>query len=340
MNIVHLVPESDQVILGGMDVITHQLNELCIYNRNISIVSIPIHNPVTENIQLSEAEYKLILDADVVHAHDFIAAHVAINLEKIKKLILSVHLLHCRYSYYPDIFECNDEIRSLECQAIIAADSVLAVSEYMKVEIIKTYGRKDVIALTNCISLPSLKPENNESSCPIFTFFGRITEQKGAKDIPSAFSKIISAIPDAKFYIIGDGDLRKEVDNSLPHNISSNTTFLGNLEQTKAHEFIKSSDVVISLSKFEPFGLSYLESIALGKPILGKITGGMNEYCTPKINSFPLDLISTISDGDSEVIRSSVKLSRSDHKNIVSSVNNFIKHHPASQFELAYNQVA
>jgi glycosyltransferase involved in cell wall biosynthesis len=128
----------------------------------------------------------------------------------------------------------------------------------------------------------------------VVVFTGRIAHVKGIDVLLSAISLLAAKIPNLKVFIIGslsgsfdgrdsymDPYARAMVDagRGLP------VSFLGfiNNRDTRFRQYIAAADVSVVPSRLEPQGLVVLESLAMGKPVIGSNTGGIPDMVTPDI---------------------------------------------------------
>lgn len=121
-----------------------------------------------------------------------------------------------------------------------------------------------------------LKDENiNENENKNILVVGRLAKVKGHTFIIEAMPSIIKKIPSAKLIILGEGDLKTELQmqvNKLC--VSENVQFLG---FQKPEEYTKQCKVMVVPSLFEAFGLVIIEAFALKIPIVAFDVGASNE---------------------------------------------------------------
>ncbi|MBU7032353.1 MAG: glycosyltransferase family 4 protein, partial [Theionarchaea archaeon] len=82
-----------------------------------------------------------------------------------------------------------------------------------------------------------------------------------------------------KVWIIGDGPQRASLE-SLSHELDLSCTFWG--YRTDIPELMNRSKLIILPSRHEGFGLTILEAMACGTPVIGRKTGGIPELITGK----------------------------------------------------------
>ncbi|MCA9380410.1 glycosyltransferase family 4 protein, partial [Candidatus Dojkabacteria bacterium] len=109
-------------------------------------------------------------------------------------------------------------------------------------------------------------------------FLGRLTIAKGADYLLQAAQKVIKVIPDAKFVFVGKGEMIKElIDMSIELGISENIVFTGWLNHEQVDQAYRQADLFVMPSITEPFGLTALEAMRNGTPVLLSRQSGVSE---------------------------------------------------------------
>lgn len=112
-----------------------------------------------------------------------------------------------------------------------------------------------------------------------FTFIsvGNLIKEKNFPLLLKSFRNFNKKYPNSKLKIVGSGNqLKNLIKISKNLNIFSNVTFLGTLSRKQVIHQIINSDVSISSSNYETFGIFSAESISLGKVVIS--TSNMGCY--------------------------------------------------------------
>lgn len=114
---------------------------------------------------------------------------------------------------------------------------------------------------------------------PIIGAIGRLSPVKGIDHLILATKYIIEKFPHCTTLIVGDGELREELQNQVNNlGISKNVFFVG--EQTQIADIISVLDILVISSVHEGLPLVALESMAMGKPIVGYNVRGISDVIT------------------------------------------------------------
>ena len=120
-----------------------------------------------------------------------------------------------------------------------------------------------------------------EDSTPLIGFVGHLHLRKGWHDLVWVFSRVLSAEPRARLLVVGDGSGRYANYRSA---LESTATWLGVArhmiwagQRFDIPEVLTALDVFVSPSLRESFGLSVLEAMAAGRPVVAVAVGGLPE---------------------------------------------------------------
>ena len=119
-------------------------------------------------------------------------------------------------------------------------------------------------------------------------YLGRLSYPKNPQRMISVLSKVLKEIPNARFAVVGSGELEEEtkkaaVDCGVYHNID----FLGFMSNPL--KIVHDSKVMIMTSRWEGTPMSALESMALGTPIITTPTDGLINLIDNNVNGFASD---------------------------------------------------
>lgn len=116
---------------------------------------------------------------------------------------------------------------------------------------------------------------------------GRLGTEKNLQELLQFFKKALMQNSNLFFLIVGDGPDRKHLEELADElDISSKMLFTGMVQPTQVQEYYQIADVFVSASTSETQGLTYIEAIANGLPLLcrsdkclqGVVQDGVNGY--------------------------------------------------------------
>ena len=133
-------------------------------------------------------------------------------------------------------------------------------------------SKKFVLNL-NGVAFPGTEPNFQETNTPfVIGAFGALRKLKGFDVLISAISKVEN--PNIKIRIFGEGPERENLQKLID---SSNAPVELMGETSDALNEMKKCDLIVQPSHFESFGLTALEAISVGKPVIVSDAGGLKE---------------------------------------------------------------
>lgn len=197
----------------------------------------------------------------ICNVHLKLAALVGAFASINSKRISVIETYHSQYSrYYLQAKITSPLIKKVIC----CSDS--AYDEY-----IHRFGRKnDVYSIPNGIDMEVIRRfatnanQQERDSETTFYSVGRLSRQKNLPVSITGFLRCSGL--KAKYYIVGDGEDKEE----LEHIIGSNKSIqlLGNLERVEVLRRIAKADMVVMPSLWEGLSIFQLEALALGCPMM------------------------------------------------------------------------
>jgi len=221
---------------------------------------------------------------DIIHAHDWLTSKAGSQL----KSKLSIPLVQTFHSTEFDRTSWPWEyILDIERSAAENADLIIAVSNRAKGQVMRLGAdeRKIRVVYNGVDSerFASVKIDGKAASDlkkdkKIVLFLGRLTEQKGPVQFLHAAKKVLAKNPKVLFLVAGKGELLPMLINiSLDLGISDSVKFLGYVLEEEQTKLYKLADVYVMPSTSEPFGITALEAMSSGVPVIISKTSGVAE---------------------------------------------------------------
>ena len=168
--------------------------------------------------------------------------------------------------------------------SIEQSDGVTAVSKFLKETTITNYNiEKDIEVIHNFIDTDIYKPGCNEqlknnlapNGEKILVHTSNFRKVKRVPDTVRILKEVKKKVP-AKLVLIGDGPERSETDRLARElGVHDDVIFLG--KQDGLEEILSVADIFVMPSQSESFGLSALEAMACGIPVVSSSVGGLPE---------------------------------------------------------------
>ena len=139
----------------------------------------------------------------------------------------------------------------------------------------------------------------------VIIFLGRVAEEKSVDVLMDAMPEIFKKLPNTKFLVVGDGPSKKQLEEQAKElKISENVIFTGKVPWTDVPKYYNISDIFVNASLTETQGLTFLESMAAGLPVVAKYAPNLTEYIfnnkngilVKKNNEFAKTIISVLED--------------------------------------------
>jgi len=224
---------------------------------------------------------------DIIHAHDWLAypAGIAAKQASGKPLVIHVHATDFDRSGGT----VNPNVYAIEKRGMDVADKIITVSNLTRKIVIEKYGINPdkVITVYNAV-----EPYQHEDRTPIIkgldekivTFLGRITMQKGPEYFVEAAYRVLQKMDNVRFVMAGSGDMMdKMIRRAAQLRITDKFHFTGFLKGDDVYRMLRMSDIYIMPSVSEPFGISPLEAMQAGVPVIISQQSGVAEILSNAI---------------------------------------------------------
>lgn len=105
---------------------------------------------------------------------------------------------------------------------------------------------------------------------------------KGHRELISAWPGVLTTVPDATLEILGDGDLKAELEEAVKRSgLSDRVRFHGRVGESRKTELLVAARSLVMPSRGEGFGLVYTEAMRLGRPCLVSTCDAGREVVNP-----------------------------------------------------------
>lgn len=208
---------------------------------------------------------------DIIHAHDFTAgtltamtgtdipiiSHLHNNPPWIKKKGLKSKLYHFAAQKFSSIITVSDAI----------------MEEYIYGEEFR-YITKVVGNPVNIEAIRNKSPMAELQDSSDIAFFGRLSAPKNPLLFLDIINMVKKSYPSIQAVMIGNGELRKNVEDRIQQlELQDNVKLYGFVKNP--YGLVNHTKVVCMPSVWEGYGLTAVESLALGKPVIAAPVGGL-----------------------------------------------------------------
>lgn len=112
-----------------------------------------------------------------------------------------------------------------------------------------------------------------------FLFLGRLSQGKSLDILLDAYARAVPSIGDTKLKIVGDGPERRALEERCRdiEQLRGRVEFVGVLDKEEKASVYQQALAFVSASTSETFGLTFLEAMCCGVPVIGVSSGGSYE---------------------------------------------------------------
>lgn len=282
---------------------------------------------------------------DIIHAHYAIPHASSALLAKMAcdnkvKVVTTLHgtditIVGADPSYFPMVR-----------LAIKQSDAVTAVSQFLKKQTIETFGVGDQIeVISNFVCSHDLIHSHRDDKStqiqeiPNLIHVSNFRPVKRVLDVVKIYEKVRINIP-CNLILIGDGPDRSEIGTycrKLP--FWNDIHILG--KQHQVENYLSRSTVFILPSETESFGLSALEAMSLGVPVVATSIGGLPELIRDMIDGFlhPIGDIDSMARSVSHLLEDKDLRSRMSASSKKRAFDSFGEKPIIDAYEAIYNRV-
>ena len=225
---------------------------------------------------------------DVIHAHDWLCFGAGIEAKKVSGKPLVVHVHATEYDRTGG-GRINPTVYQLEKDGMVMADRVVTVSQFTKDMVVRHYGidPNKIEVVHNGIDaedyppiqvMPQALKQLKQSGHKVIVFVGRLTLQKGPDYFVKLAKKVLELRPKTIFVVAGSGDMQNQcLREAADLSIADKIIFTGFLRGEELNQIYRAADLYVLPSVSEPFGITPLEAIMNGAPVLISKQSGVSE---------------------------------------------------------------
>ena len=237
---------------------------------------------------------------DVIHANFFMSGFAALSVAQTFNipLVMTFHALGRVRRLFQHEADCFPDTRfDIEDQLIQDADRIIAECPQDKLDMVSLYNAQTKkIDIVPCGFDPAeLNPVNRQKARELLGWnehefiilqLGRMVPRKGVDNVIRALALLRNSYNiNARLYVVGGnaddpneiatpeiGRLRKIAEME---DVASQVNFIGRRGREMLRYFYSAANVFVTTPWYEPFGITPVEAMACGTPVIGSAVGGI-----------------------------------------------------------------
>ncbi len=208
----------------------------------------------------------------------------------------------------------------------------LAISNYIKKELSRTLPRNKIKVNYNGVST-EFKPKKKNTDKNYMLYVGRLEEHKSVHELIN-----LSKETNFPLHIIGSGPLENKLKNLARRIKAEKVEFLGKVPRKELIRQYQECSFFISASRWEGFGLIFLEAAACAKPSIGYSKGAISEVIKDGETGFLANSYSELKREEEELIKDK-KLRKAMGKKALKHSKNFSWNKSSKEYEEIFEKV-
>ena len=171
--------------------------------------------------------------------------------------------------------------RAMYAEVMDRADAVLCVSEKLRNELLGAFpghaGKIQVIPNAVEIEAMPVRPKP-VTELRKWIYIGKVAPTKGVPELVEAFALAAEDEPELRLTILGTGPLVEPLTaRAAELGLGERITFHDSVPPQRVFEFLHAHDLLVHPSKSETFGMTVVEAVGSGMPVLVTRCGGPEE---------------------------------------------------------------
>jgi 1,2-diacylglycerol 3-alpha-glucosyltransferase len=239
------------------------------------------------NLRYNKKARRLLYSMDITHVHHpFVSGSLAMRY-CVPRNIPIVFTNHTRYdlltqAYIPMLPETIGDaaLKAYLSPFYRACDMVIVPSPSMRQVLVDHFGLDSpVVVIPNGLDLTPYRASIQSIDRSLFgfstnnvvsTYVGRLSPEKNLSLLIRAFYGVAMTYDHVRLLVVGDGPERENLEAQVKYmNIGSKVHFTGMVDYKDIPAYLAASDIFVTPSSAETFGLSTVEAMAAGLPALG-----------------------------------------------------------------------
>ncbi len=323
-----------------------------VYFHEVDVGKYPLFEYPPYDLALAVRMHEVVVDRklDILHCHYAIphATSAWIAKEMLRESGRDVKVVTTLHGTDITIVGQDRSFHTITRFSIERSDSVTAVSNYLRDETYNAFGCVGcaVDVIPNFID-PSLYCRTLHSSpLPVDVVKGRkvlmhisnFRAVKRIRDVVKVFAQVNASVP-SLLVMVGDGPERQDAElEARELGVADSVLFLGKIDAVAP--LLVGADLFLLTSDKESFGLSALEALASGVPVIGSDAGGLPEVVENGVTGFlhPVGAVDAMASSSIALLQDNARWQAMSSAAIADSRKRFSEETIVAQYEALYER--
>ncbi len=216
-------------------------------------------------------------------------------------------------------------------------DYIITPSEFYRTKFIEDgIDKSKVEAIHNSIDVSNYDIKTQDDGYALY--FGRLSKEKGILNLIEAFSKCGN---NSMLYIAGDGPEKENIEKIIKEKkLNKRIKLLGFLNKKEMTEITrKCKFVVVPSIWYENCPYSVLETLAIGKPVIGSNIGGIPELVNHKENGYIYNTIDELTEYMNKLFNNKEKVKEFSKNSKELAIRNYSRDEYYKKIESIYQKL-
>ncbi len=228
----------------------------------------------------------------IVHVHDTGLWHQGKILANAlhSPLLITWHTLYASWAHHLSLIP-EAQTAAFERMVLGACRHHIWVSQFLLTEARALYQYHSQYThdwvIGSGVSFPQIDVSGAVKGFPDLLYFGRLEPEKGIDWIFTALSGLISRNRHFQAVLCGTGSMQEQIRSLIQMEGWTNNVYApGLVGDGELARYLSTASLAVLPSRFEPFGLTALESMASGMATIVGPAAGYREFAQPGLNCF------------------------------------------------------
>jgi N-acetyl-alpha-D-glucosaminyl L-malate synthase BshA len=324
-----------------------------IYFHEVEVMRYPLFEYPPYDLALAVRMHEVVLrhGLDVLHVHYAIphATSAWIAREMLRESGSDIRVITTLHGTDITLVGQDPSFYAITKFSIERSDALTAVSHYLRHETITRFGCAGctVEVVPNFIDptvydraryRSSPCPMPGDGTRPVLIHISNFRGVKRVRDVVGIFARVRQSVP-SSLVLVGDGPDRSEAElEARTLGVDADVSFLGKIEAVAP--LLAAADIFLLPSETESFGLSALEALASGVPVIATRVGGLPEVVQDGETGllFPVGDVEGMADAAIALLRDRVRWAAMSHAGAADARARFALNTIVPQYEALYRR--